>query len=79
MNTSSSRCISYHGIVLPERSEPARADWLQKSFEAHPDDGKNKILVILDDMWQLVHLSHIGFSPLPNQGVGFKFLLTSRD
>ncbi|KAJ9541939.1 hypothetical protein OSB04_028445 [Centaurea solstitialis] len=69
----------YLGISLTEKSESARSDRLRKSFENHSEGGKKKILVIFDDVWQSVHLNHIGLSPLPNQGVGFKFLLTSRD
>ncbi|KAJ9541950.1 hypothetical protein OSB04_028456 [Centaurea solstitialis] len=69
----------YLGILLTEKSESARSDRLRKSFETHSDGGKKKILVIMDDVWESVHLNDMGLSPLPNQGVGFKFLLTSRD
>ncbi|KAJ9542287.1 hypothetical protein OSB04_028793 [Centaurea solstitialis] len=66
-------------LDLKESSSTARAIKLRKSFEAHSDGGKKKFLIILDDVWQFVDLTDIGLSPLPNQGVDFKVLLTSRD
>nr|XP_043622423.1 disease resistance protein At4g27190-like [Erigeron canadensis] len=56
----------------------ARADKLRGWFENYSEGGKNKILVILDDVWQLVDLNNIGLTTLPNQGIDFKLLLTSR-
>ncbi|KAL7612627.1 hypothetical protein Lser_V15G04855 [Lactuca serriola] len=67
----------YLSIELKENTKEARADKLRKWFEA--DEGKNKFLVILDDVWQFVDLEDIGLSPLPNKDVNFKVLLTSRD
>nr|KAJ0221957.1 hypothetical protein LSAT_V11C200052260 [Lactuca sativa] len=67
----------YLSIELKENTKEARADKLRKWFE--DDGGKNKFLVILDDVWQFVDLEDIGLSPLPNKGVNFKVLLTSRD
>ncbi|KAJ9541951.1 hypothetical protein OSB04_028457 [Centaurea solstitialis] len=69
----------YFGVCLTGKSQSARSNSLRRHFEFKIDGGKNKILIILDDVWKFVHLKDIGLSPLPNQGVGFKFLLTSRD
>ncbi|CAH1435315.1 unnamed protein product [Lactuca virosa] len=69
----------YLSIELKEKTKSARADKLRKMLVAKSDGGKNKFLVILDDVWQFVDLEDIGLSPLPNQGVDFKVLLTSRD
>nr|XP_043618904.1 disease resistance protein RPS2-like [Erigeron canadensis] len=56
----------------------AKADKLRGWFENYSEGGKNKILVILDDIWQFIDLKDIGLSPFPDQGVDFKVLLTSR-
>ncbi|KAL7612054.1 hypothetical protein Lser_V15G04880 [Lactuca serriola] len=69
----------YLGIELKESTKPARADKLREWFKANSGEGKNKFLVILDDVWQSVDLEDVGLSPFPNQGVDFKVLLTSRD
>ncbi|XP_042757392.1 uncharacterized protein LOC111909982 [Lactuca sativa] len=69
----------YLRIELKESTKPARADKLREWFKANSGEGKNKFLVILDDVWQSVDLEDIGLSPFPNQGVDFKVLLTSRD
>ncbi|KAJ9550779.1 hypothetical protein OSB04_014824, partial [Centaurea solstitialis] len=65
-------------VDLTEKTKAARASKLQKNFEAHFGGGK-KILIILDDIWQVVDLHDIGLSHLPNQGVHFKVLMTSRN
>ncbi|CAH1435232.1 unnamed protein product [Lactuca virosa] len=59
----------YHGINLSETTKPARTDKLRKWFADNSDGGKNKFLVILDDVWQPVDMEDIGLSRLPNQGV----------
>ncbi|KAJ0705033.1 putative P-loop containing nucleoside triphosphate hydrolase, leucine-rich repeat domain superfamily [Helianthus annuus] len=65
------------GEVLPEATKAARAEHLCRRFKKILEDGKNKILVILDDVWEKVELKDIGLTvPLPN---GVKLLLTSRD
>ncbi|KAL7614545.1 hypothetical protein Lser_V15G04892 [Lactuca serriola] len=69
----------YLRIKLKESTKPARADKLREWFKANSGEGKNKFLIILDDVWQSVDLEDIGLSPFPNQGVDFKVLLTSRD
>ncbi|GJW47513.1 NB-ARC domains-containing protein, partial [Tanacetum coccineum] len=52
------------------------AEELSKTFKVR-SDRKEKILVILDDVWEKIELEDIGLaSPLPN---GVKLLLTSRD
>ncbi|XP_024961260.1 probable disease resistance protein At4g27220 [Cynara cardunculus var. scolymus] len=66
-------------LDLKETTTAARAIKLRKSFEAHSDDGKKKFLILLDDVWEFFDLNDIGLSPLPNQGIDFKVLLTSRD
>ncbi|CAI9270372.1 unnamed protein product [Lactuca saligna] len=69
----------YLRIDLSESTKSARADKLRKWFNDNSDGGKNKFLIILDDVWQFVDLEDIGLSTsLPNQGVNFKVLLTSR-
>ncbi|KAL4579075.1 hypothetical protein LXL04_015210 [Taraxacum kok-saghyz] len=69
----------YLGVMLSEKTKSARADKLRHGFNDKSDGGKNKFLVILDDVWQSIDMEDIGLSPLPNQGVNFKVLLTSRD
>ncbi|KAL7612394.1 hypothetical protein Lser_V15G04877 [Lactuca serriola] len=69
----------YLRIELKESTKPARADKLREWFKANSREGKNKFLVIFDDVWQSVDLEDIGLSPFPNQGVDLKVLLTSRD
>ncbi|KAL4586168.1 hypothetical protein LXL04_010800 [Taraxacum kok-saghyz] len=59
---------------LNETSKTARADRLRITFEKLPE-GRRKVLVILDDVWESFELKEIGLSPFPN---GFKLLLTSR-
>ncbi|KAM0024914.1 putative P-loop containing nucleoside triphosphate hydrolase, leucine-rich repeat domain superfamily [Helianthus debilis subsp. tardiflorus] len=59
------------------REATVKADRLRTKFENTLEDGKKKILVILDDVWQKVDIKDIGLtSPLPK---GVKLLLTSRD
>ncbi|CAI9270375.1 unnamed protein product [Lactuca saligna] len=69
----------YLSVELNEKNKSVRADTLRRGFKAKSDGGKNKFLIILDDVWQTVDLGDIGLSPLPNQGVDFKVLLTSRN
>ncbi|KAL7612395.1 hypothetical protein Lser_V15G04871 [Lactuca serriola] len=69
----------YLNVDLGEKNKSVRADKLRRGFKAKSDGGKNKFLIVLDDVWQTVDLEDIGLSPLPNQGVDFKVLLTSRD
>ncbi|XP_042754957.1 uncharacterized protein LOC111888739 [Lactuca sativa] len=64
----------YMGQSLTETSKTARADHLRMSFGNLPE-GKRKVLVILDDIWEPIELKDMGLTPLPN---GFKLLLTSR-
>ncbi|KAM0013769.1 putative P-loop containing nucleoside triphosphate hydrolase, leucine-rich repeat domain superfamily [Helianthus debilis subsp. tardiflorus] len=66
-------CIGGEG--LREETVTARADSLRTKFEKTLEDGKKKILVILDDVWEKVDIKDIGLtSPLPK---GVKLLLTS--
>ncbi|GJY65752.1 NB-ARC domains-containing protein [Tanacetum coccineum] len=65
----------YVGQSLTETSKTGRADRLRITFEKMSQEGK-KVLVILDDVWEMVELNDIGLSPLPT---GFKLLLTSRN
>ncbi|GJT61689.1 NB-ARC domains-containing protein [Tanacetum coccineum] len=65
----------YIGQSLTETSKTARADRLRITFEKMSQEGK-KVLVILDDVWEMVELNDIGLSPLLT---GFKLLLTSRN
>ncbi|KAM0024679.1 putative P-loop containing nucleoside triphosphate hydrolase, leucine-rich repeat domain superfamily [Helianthus debilis subsp. tardiflorus] len=59
------------------REATVKADSLRRKFEKTLEDGKIKILVILDDVWHNVDIKDIGLtSPLPK---GVKLLLTSRD
>ncbi|KAF5819983.1 putative P-loop containing nucleoside triphosphate hydrolase [Helianthus annuus] len=58
------------------RQATVKADRLRRKFEIMLQDGKKKILVILDDVWEKVDIKDIGLtSPLPK---GVKLLLTSR-
>ncbi|XP_076934692.1 putative disease resistance protein At1g61190 [Bidens hawaiensis] len=62
---------------LIETNKDARADRLHEKFMEISQDGKKKILVIMDDLWKEVDLKDVGLtSPLPN---GFKLLFTSRN
>ncbi|XP_023758718.1 uncharacterized protein LOC111907150 [Lactuca sativa] len=65
----------YMGQSLTETSKTARVDRLRITFGNLPE-GKRKVLVIFDDVWETIELKDIGLSPLPN---GFKLLLTSRN
>ncbi|XP_071698523.1 disease resistance protein At4g27190-like [Rutidosis leptorrhynchoides] len=66
----------YIGQPLTEKDKYTRAERLRKKFEGISEDGKKKILVILDDLWEEMDLKDIGLTtPLPK---GFKLLLTSR-
>ncbi|KAL4586180.1 hypothetical protein LXL04_010812 [Taraxacum kok-saghyz] len=65
----------YMGQPLNETSKTAREDRLRITFEKLPE-GRRKVLVILDDVWESFELKEIGLSPFPN---GFKLLLTSRN
>ncbi|XP_052624730.1 probable disease resistance protein At4g27220 [Lactuca sativa] len=72
--------ISYYlSVELSEKNKSVRANKLRRGFKAKSDGGKNKFLIVLDDVWQSVDLEDIGLSPFPNQCVDFKVLLTSRD
>ncbi|KAJ9542064.1 hypothetical protein OSB04_028570 [Centaurea solstitialis] len=66
------------GLHLAEGDKAARAIKLRRCFEARSNEGK-KFLIILDDVWEFVDLTDIGLSPLRNQGVDCKLLLTSRN
>ncbi|XP_076933432.1 putative disease resistance protein At5g05400 [Bidens hawaiensis] len=67
----------YLGEALTETTKDTRADRLKKRIENILKEGKKKILVILDDVWEKFNLGDIGLaSPLSN---GFKLLFTSRD
>ncbi|KAM0058245.1 putative AAA+ ATPase domain, P-loop containing nucleoside triphosphate hydrolase [Helianthus debilis subsp. tardiflorus] len=65
----------YIGKDLTETNKDARADRLREKLVDMSEDGKKKILVIMDDIWKEVDLKDVGLSPLPK---GFKLLLTSR-
>ncbi|XP_023760073.1 uncharacterized protein LOC111908478 [Lactuca sativa] len=69
----------YLDMKLIESNESERADKLREGFQAKSDGGKNRFLIILDDVWQSVDMEDIGLSPFPNQGVDFKVLLTSEN
>ncbi|KAL4579145.1 hypothetical protein LXL04_015282 [Taraxacum kok-saghyz] len=69
----------YLGIDLTQTSKSARTDKLRTWFVNNSDGGKKKFLVILDDVWQPVDMEDIGLSRLPNQGIDFKVLMTSRN
>ncbi|KAK9050798.1 hypothetical protein SSX86_030234 [Deinandra increscens subsp. villosa] len=67
----------YCGEVLTETTRKARADRLGKRLEGMSDNGKNNILVILDNVFEEIDLTDIGLTcPLAK---GFKLLITSRD
>jgi len=76
MNTFSvqKELAEYTGIPLTETGTSARADRLCERFRKISEK-KEKVLVILDDVWGVFQLKDIGLSPLPS---GFKLLLTSR-
>nr|XP_043631578.1 probable disease resistance protein At4g27220 [Erigeron canadensis] len=69
----------YLGICLDETARNARADRLRSRFEEISVGGRKKILVILDDVWDMVDLNDIGLSLFSSRLEGFKVLLTSRD
>nr|XP_043631560.1 probable disease resistance protein At4g27220 [Erigeron canadensis] len=66
----------YLQIPLTETSTTARADRLRVTFGNISQERKQKVLVILDDVWEKAELKDIGLCPLPN---GSKLLLTSRN
>ncbi|PWA86790.1 NB-ARC domains-containing protein [Artemisia annua] len=67
---------AHTGEPLTETDEKLRATYLSKRFKGFLER-KEKILVILDDVWEKIKVEDIGLgSPLPN---GVKLLLTSRD
>nr|XP_043631391.1 putative disease resistance protein At1g63350 [Erigeron canadensis] len=66
----------YLQIPLTETSTTTRADRLRVTFGKISQERKEKVLVILDDVWEKVELKDIGLCPLPN---GSKLLLTSRE
>ncbi|KAL4579065.1 hypothetical protein LXL04_015200 [Taraxacum kok-saghyz] len=70
---------SYLGIDLNDKNKSVRAEILRQGFKAKSDGGKTKFFIVLDDVWKSIDLNDIGLSHLPNQGVDFKVLLTSRD
>nr|XP_043606719.1 uncharacterized protein LOC122578755 isoform X2 [Erigeron canadensis] len=64
------------GEILTETTKDARAERLRNKFIGMSQNGKKKILVIVDDLWKEFDLKDVGLaSPLPN---GFKILFTSR-
>ncbi|GJR58206.1 NB-ARC domains-containing protein [Tanacetum coccineum] len=71
------KAIAAHiGEPLTETDERLRATYLSKIFKGFAER-KEKILLILDDVWEKIKLEDIGLTnPLPN---GVKLLLTSRD
>nr|XP_043631586.1 probable disease resistance protein At4g27220 [Erigeron canadensis] len=66
----------YIKLQLTETDKTARADRLRITFAKMSQESKEKVLVVLDDVWEKVELKDVGLSPLPN---GFKLLLTSQD
>ncbi|PWA51591.1 resistance protein candidate RGC20 [Artemisia annua] len=70
------KAIAAHiGEPLTETDETLRATYLTKIFQGFAER-KEKILVILDDVWEKIKLEDIGLaSPVPD---GVKLLLTSR-
>nr|XP_043633055.1 uncharacterized protein LOC122604230 [Erigeron canadensis] len=67
----------YTGGKLSESTKEARAVRLKERLLRMSQDGRKKILIILDDLWNIVDLKDIGLaSPFPK---GFKLFLTSRD
>ncbi|KAI7734680.1 hypothetical protein M8C21_009098, partial [Ambrosia artemisiifolia] len=65
------------GETLSETTNDTRAKHLKERFKVRSEEGRKKILVIVDDIWEVFNLEYIGLtSPLPN---GFKLLLTSRE
>ncbi|KAL8245982.1 hypothetical protein R6Q59_007198 [Mikania micrantha] len=71
------KCIANRmGVSLTEETKEERVERLGKSFEKMLEMGK-KILLILDDVWEVIDLKDIGLpNPFPK---GFKLLVTSRD
>nr|XP_043631616.1 probable disease resistance protein At4g27220 [Erigeron canadensis] len=78
MNTFSIQqtVAEYLQIPLTETSTTTRADRLRVTFGKISQERKEKVLVILDDVWEKVELKDIGLCPLPNSS---KLLLTSRN
>ncbi|KAD7476978.1 hypothetical protein E3N88_00114 [Mikania micrantha] len=69
--------IRLSGKGLVEANIPERADRLREKFKECLEVKKERILFILDDVWNKIELKDIGLtSPLPN---GLKLFLTSRD
>ncbi|KAL8245643.1 hypothetical protein R6Q59_006859 [Mikania micrantha] len=69
--------IRLSGEGLVEATIPERAHRLREKFKIRLEEKKERILFILDDVWQKIELKDIGLtSPLPN---GLKLFLTSRD
>ncbi|KAL7615014.1 hypothetical protein Lser_V15G04815 [Lactuca serriola] len=64
----------YISLSISEMNPTTRAERLRISF-TNLAERKQKVLVILDDVWEMIKLNDIGLNPLPN---GFKLLLTSR-
>ncbi|KAK9064481.1 hypothetical protein SSX86_015863 [Deinandra increscens subsp. villosa] len=62
-------------VDLTETTRDARAARLFKCFEGMSKQGKNNILVIMDDVWKTFDLKDVGLCPLPK---GAKILFTSR-
>nr|KAJ0221105.1 hypothetical protein LSAT_V11C200051580 [Lactuca sativa] len=64
----------YISLPLTEMNTTTRAERLRISF-TNMAEREQKVLVILDDVWEMIKLNDIGLNPLPNS---FKLLLTSR-
>ncbi|CAH1435293.1 unnamed protein product [Lactuca virosa] len=64
----------YISLSISEMNPTTRAERLRISF-TNLAERKQKVLVILDDVWEMIKLNDIGLNPLPK---GFKLLLTSR-
>ncbi|OIS97751.1 disease resistance protein [Nicotiana attenuata] len=71
-NGRKSYCKEALGLKLDERSEMMRANKLKARLKM-----KNKILLVLDDVWQKLDLEKIGI-PLGKEHEGCKVIVTSR-
>ncbi|CAH1435325.1 unnamed protein product [Lactuca virosa] len=50
----------YLSVELSEKNKSVRANKLRRGFKAKSDGGKNKFLIVLDDVWQSIDLEDIG-------------------
>ncbi|KAD7477396.1 hypothetical protein E3N88_00532 [Mikania micrantha] len=74
--TTQKHIANHMGVSLIEETREDRVERLGKSFEEMSKMGK-KILLILDDVWEVIDLKDIGLgNPFPK---GFKLLVTSRN